>query len=55
LPEDTVDGFGVLSQISILGVKPENRVSEIQWLTEAKPLEKANLRQNPNITCLRIP
>jgi hypothetical protein len=37
---------GVLSQISILGAKSENWVSEIQWLTDPKPLEKANLRQN---------
>jgi hypothetical protein len=36
----------VLSQISILGAKSENRVSEIQWLTDSKPLEKANLRQS---------
>ena len=36
----------VLSQISILGAKSENQVSEIQWLTELKIPEKANLRQN---------
>ncbi len=39
-------GRPVLSQISILGVKSENRLSEIQWLTETKTLEKVNLRQN---------
>jgi hypothetical protein len=37
----------VLSQISILGAKSENRVSAIQWLTDSQTLEKANLRQNP--------
>jgi hypothetical protein len=36
----------VLSQSSILGVKSENRVSAIQWLTDIKTLEKATLRQN---------
>jgi hypothetical protein len=30
-----------------LGAKSENRVSEIQWVTDPKTLEKANLRQNP--------
>ena len=51
LREDTrLDPPGVetvLSQISVLGVKSENRLSEIQWLTDAKTLEKATLRQNP--------
>jgi quercetin dioxygenase-like cupin family protein len=37
----------VLSQISIFEAKFENRVSEIQWRTELKIPEKANLRQNP--------
>jgi hypothetical protein len=36
----------VLSQISILWVKFENLLSEIQRLTDAKTLEKATLRQN---------
>jgi hypothetical protein len=39
----------VLSQNSIGGVKSENRVSEIQWLTSPKTLEKANVQQNPGM------
>jgi hypothetical protein len=35
----------VLSQISILGAKSGNWVSEIQWFVDLKTLEKANLRQ----------
>jgi hypothetical protein len=38
----------VLSQISILEAKSENRVSAIQWLTDSQTLKKANLRQNPH-------
>jgi transposase-like protein len=37
----------VLSQISILRVKSETLVSEIQRVTDLKTPEKTNLRQNP--------
>jgi hypothetical protein len=36
----------VLSQTSILGVKSENQVSEIQGLPDTKTLGKAHLYQN---------
>jgi hypothetical protein len=45
--------LGGLSQISILGAKSEHRVSGIQWPTDYKILEKANLRQNPCVTSFR--
>lgn len=40
----------ILSQISILRATSERRVSGIQWLTDHKIREKANLRQNLRVT-----
>jgi hypothetical protein len=36
----------VLSHMSIVGATSEHRVSAIPWLTDAKTLDKANVRQN---------
>jgi hypothetical protein len=36
----------VLSHMSMLGATSEHWISEIPWLTDAKALAKANVRQN---------
>jgi len=47
LVEQLVQLTLALSQISILRGKSKTLVAEIQWLTDLKIPEKANLRQSP--------